>query len=162
VLRSGAKSGDVLFVSGPLGGSLRYGRHLTFHPRIDVARWLVNNVQLNGMMDLSDGLSMDLHRMMEASHTGAVLKTSSIPIHNDVLPNDPFPDRLAAALGDGEDFELLFSVPQPDAATIVDLARLSGLQLFEIGTVTQSRGLFLQDDDAQLEPLAVSGWQHKM
>ncbi len=162
VLRSGAKLGDSLFVSGPLGGSLRYGRHLTFRPRIDAAQWLVNNVQLNCMMDISDGLSMDLHRMMEASGTGAELKAALIPIHADVPDTDVFSDRLAAAVGDGEDFELLFSVTQSDAATIRSTARLSGMNFFEIGTVTSGPGIFLQNDDGHLRPLLVSGWQHEL
>jgi thiamine-monophosphate kinase len=160
VLRSGAKAGDVLFVTGPLGGSLHHGRHLTFSPRLDVARWLVSNTSVHAMMDLSDGLSMDLHRMMEASHTGAVLESAHIPVHSDVplLLSDR--ERLAAALGDGEDFELLLSVSESDAATLPDLAERAGFQLVRIGRVVEGSELLLQDKHGRRSPLEITGWQH--
>lgn len=162
ILRSGARPGDTLFVTGPLGGSLTHGRHLTFSPRLDAAQWLVSHVNVNAMMDLSDGLSMDLHRMMEASQTAAVLRESSIPIHGDVSETLSASHRLAAALGDGEDFELLVSVPHPDAATLTEKARRAGLALFEVGTVIEGAKSLIQDKSGEVHELPVTGWEHHM
>ncbi len=162
ILRSGARPGDVLFVSGPLGGSLQSGRHLTFSPRFDAAEWLVQNVSVNAMMDLSDGLSMDLHRMLEASKVGAVLHSSSIPIHADVDQTLPFNSRLAAALGDGEDFELLISVLQSDATTLRERAAGVGIEFIEIGSVTDGNCCYLRDKEGQTSFLNITGWQHAL
>jgi len=161
-LRSTARPGDVLFVTGPLGGSLQQERHLTFTPRLDAAEWLVNHVQVHAMMDISDGLSIDLHRMMEASGVSAVLNSESIPIHTDV-PEDASPDeRLFAALSDGEDFELLFSVPPGEASDLRKKAGLAGFTFFEVGVVTEGARSYLRDRDGRLRLLAATGWQHDL
>lgn len=101
VLRSGGKPGDALFVTGKLGGSLRR-KHLTFVPRIDEARWLADHAKLHAMMDLSDGLGADLPRLAVASGVGFELDESAIPRTRGCT--------VAEAIGDGEDFELLFAV----------------------------------------------------
>ena len=162
VLRSGARPGDVLFVSGPLGGSLRRGRHLTFRPRLDAAEWLINHVRIHAMMDISDGLSMDLHRMMEASATSAILNSEQIPIHSDVPENVSQDQRLSAALSDGEDFELLFSVPSEAARDLKVQAAAAGFEFFEIGSVTEGSQSHIRDQNGQLSPLEVTGWQHEL
>lgn len=106
-LRSGARPQDIIFVSGPLGGSL-YGRHLKFMPRLKEAKYLVSNYKINSMMDISDGLSLDLHRLCQASNVGAVIYENLIP----VSPDAKSPDE---ALTMGEDFELLFVMPLDEA-----------------------------------------------
>jgi thiamine-monophosphate kinase len=103
-LRSGARAGDAICVTGPLGGSLASGRHATFTPRVQEARFLVEHVKPTAMMDLSDGLSSDLGHILESSRVGALIDESCLPLHPGVTTDQ--------ALNDGEDFELLFTVPQ--------------------------------------------------
>ncbi len=155
ILRSGAQLGDKLFVTGPLGGSLASGRHLTFEPQLQTAKWLAENVAVTAMMDISDGLSIDLHRMLEASGTGAVLYQDCIPIHDDVPVSLSVAERLHAALSDGEDFELLLAVTD-DA----DL-KSAPIEFHDIGTVSDQVGqVFLEDSCGNRSVLPESGWQH--
>lgn len=107
VRRSGGRPGDVLFVTGVLGGSLVSGWHLRFRPRLEEARWLVANFRVRAMMDLSDGLASDLPRLAGAGGTGFAVDPSRLPRRRGA--------SVAAALGDGEDFELLFAVAPREA-----------------------------------------------
>ncbi len=160
ILRSTARPGDRLFVTGSLGGSLVSGRHLTFEPRLDFAHRLIEHTTINAMMDLSDGLSMDLHRMMAASQTAAILRAYAIPIHSDVPKHLPECQRLNAALGDGEDFELLISVSDSAVASLIRKAVELSIPLYEIGSVTEGSGVRLQDSSGSTSLLAELGWQH--
>lgn len=162
VLRSGAKPGDRLFVTGALGGSLPSGRHLTFEPRLEFARWLINHTTVNAMMDLSDGLSMDLYRMMEASNTSAVLRADAIPIHTDVSAHLSDWQRLDVALGDGEDFELLVSVPESAVASLNLKAAENQFPLHEVGKVVTGNGIMIEDSSGKTRVLKQAGWQHEM
>lgn len=101
VLRSTAKPGDTLFVTGLLGGSI-HGKHLDFTPRLDAADWLVGHFKPTAMMDLSDGLAKDLKRLTLASKCGCRIDENSLPLTPGCTPSQ--------ALGDGEDFELLFAI----------------------------------------------------
>lgn len=101
-LRSTAKPGDLLLVTGTLGGSLRTGKHLGFTPRLKEADWLVSKYKPTAMMDLSDGLAKDLPRMAEASGCGFVLDRRALPVTGGC--------DFAQALNDGEDFELLLAM----------------------------------------------------
>lgn len=160
VLRSTAMPGDRIFVTGLLGGSLLSGRHLTFEPRLEFARWLIDQTTINAMMDLSDGLSVDLHRMMEASHTAAILRADAIPIHPDVSKHLPEWQRLNAALGDGEDFELLFCVPDSAVTTLMEKAVEQSMPLYDVGVVTEGAHVRLQDSRGSIRLLTETGWQH--
>jgi thiamine-monophosphate kinase len=100
VLRSGGRPGDVLFVTGVLGGSIR-GHHLDFIPRLEEGRWLARNVRPHAMMDLSDGLGADLPRLARASGCGFRVDCDRLPVR----PGGGCP------LTDGEDYELLIAVP---------------------------------------------------
>lgn len=102
VLRSGARPGDVLCVTGRLGGS-GAGHHLSFSPRLAEAQWLASKARPSAMMDISDGLAADLPRLCKASRVGADLNLARIPIRNRAT--------LKQALAEGEDFELLFAIP---------------------------------------------------
>jgi thiamine-monophosphate kinase len=100
VLRSGARCGDTLYVTGALGGSLSSGRHLSFTPRVEAGCWL-RDQGVNAMMDLSDGLGIDLPRMAHASGCGFVIDPDDLPLHAGCT--------VADAMGDGEDYELLIA-----------------------------------------------------
>lgn len=115
-LRSGARPGDEVWVTGRLGGSIK-GRHLSFVPRVAEARFLVEHFPVGAMMDLSDGLGSDLFRMAEASGAGFHIESERIPLSPDARPNGAHlgegadeASAIQAALYDGEDFELLFTL----------------------------------------------------
>jgi thiamine-monophosphate kinase len=101
-LRSGGRPGDRLYVTGRLGGSFASGRHLSFRPRLEEGRWLAKHFPIRAMMDLSDGLGADLPRLARASGTGFALDRSALPLAAGCTTD--------AALGDGEDYELLFAI----------------------------------------------------
>ena len=131
ILRSGARPGDVVVVSGRLGGSFPH-RHLRFTPRVAEARTLLDLGPPSAMMDLSDGMALDLKRLCEASGVGADIDAASIPVHGDV---DPGPETLRHALEDGEDYELLFTIA-PEKWEIVKAAWPHEVPLTAVGRVT--------------------------
>jgi thiamine-monophosphate kinase len=132
VRRSGGRPGDVLFVTGVLGGSLTSGWHLRFRPRLHEARWLVTNFRVRAMMDLSDGLAADLPRLARAGATGFVLDAASVPRRRGAT--------AAQALADGEDFELLFAVAPREADRLEREwpKRWPGVRLTRIGRLARA------------------------
>jgi len=129
-LRSGGRAGDAVFVTGRLGGSIR-GKHFTFIPRVDEARWLTKNFRIHAMMDLSDGLGADLPRLARASNCG-------YQIEREKLPRNPR-CTVENALADGEDYELLFTTAAQDAEPLASRWRkqFSQLPLTRIGVLTK-------------------------
>lgn len=132
-LRSTAKLGDGIFVSGKLGGAVSSGKHLTFEPRIDLARQLVLDFEIHAMMDLSDGLAKDLPRLAAASGLGFQLDRDAIRASS---------CSLEAALTEGEDYELLFTA-DPD----IDLKSLPVTRIGAIVSASESESL-------------AGGWDH--
>ena len=130
VTRGGGKAGDFLYVTGRLGGSLA-GRHLDFIPRLAEARWLAENFCVRAMMDISDGLAADLPRLAKASGCGFEISGEKVPRNRGCT--------VAQALGDGEDFELLFAVRAADAASLEKRwrAKFPKLPLTQIGTLAR-------------------------
>ncbi|MBP9733739.1 MAG: thiamine-phosphate kinase [Candidatus Omnitrophica bacterium] len=135
-LRSGGSSGDVLFVTGKLGGSLRFGRHLRFVPRIRESEYLAKHYQVRAMMDISDGLAKDLRLLGAESGTGAELETARIPVHSDAGRRG-----VSAALLDGEDFELLFALKDVQARRLERdrAAGRLGMRFYRIGRLVPKK-----------------------
>ncbi|MBL9139163.1 MAG: thiamine-monophosphate kinase [Verrucomicrobiales bacterium] len=164
VRRSGARPGDGIFVSGTLGGSSE-GHHLDFVPRLAEAAWLTENFEVHAMIDLSDGLAGDLRHLLRASGVGAELLQDAIPISRAARLNartgDAAKPPLLAALTDGEDFELLFTVPARSAVPVLDgwKARFPETPLACIGRIVEVQGLRLRDDKGVREA-PVHGYVH--
>lgn len=132
ILRSGAQCGDLIAVTGALGASFPH-RHLSFTPRVDWSRLLCQSSQIHALMDLSDGLSQDLGHICDASGVGAELDLWKIPIHEDAMNRA---EPLTAALSDGEDFELLFTLAEDQLNNIPREVKFS-----VIGRCTGQSGL---------------------
>ena len=146
VLRSGAKPGEVLYVTGFLGGSLA-GRHLSFEPRVVEGRWLREGGWATAMLDISDGLVVDLERLLESSGVGAVVRADQVPVSEDARAMKNGRRALDHALGDGEDYELLFTVPADKAADF-EAAWMKSFNLLctAIGHITdKADGLIIQN-----------------
>jgi thiamine-monophosphate kinase len=162
ILRSGAKTGDALFVTGELGGSLA-GRHLEFEPRLAEAQWLVEHFPIHAMIDVSDGLAGDLRHIMQASGVGAELMARAIPVSREAKLQAKAQSKppLLAALGDGEDFELLFTVGKGRAVALLDewKKQFPKLRLSCIGRITAEGGLKLRDKTG-LHSLETHGYVH--
>lgn len=112
VLRSGARPGDSIYVTGRFGGSI-LGHHARFEPRLREGAFLAARIRPSSMLDVSDGLAQDLEHLLKASGCGASVDLSCIPISKEAvkLARGKPGEALQHALSDGEDFELLFSVP---------------------------------------------------
>jgi thiamine-monophosphate kinase len=145
VLRSTARAGDSIMVTGVLGGSFASGHHLNFTPRLAEAQWLARNLRPTAMMDLSDGLAKDLPRLADASGLGFEIFPALVPCRDGCT--------LDQALSDGEDYELLFTLPGKMPAT--ELLRF--MDAFR-GTSWRCIGRMLSRK-TQRTPLS-GGWDH--
>lgn len=165
VRRSGARVGDAIFVSGRLGGS-RSGRHLNFEPRINEARWLAEHFRPHAMIDVSDGLAADLKVLLRASKVGARMDEAFIPVSEEAKRR--FCDRvskkppLLAALTDGEDFELLFTLAPDLAVAVKDdwRARFPRTPLSLIGRVESGFQLRWKQNQGDCSLKALHGYDH--
>ncbi len=156
VKRSGAKINDALYTTGPLGGSI-LGRHMAFCPRVAEALTMATRLgsDLHAMIDISDGLALDLWRMCEASQVGALLDESALQSvisaeARQCAARDGI-DALQHALNDGEDYELLLAVTPS--------ATVEGLELRPVGRIVSS-GLTLTRLDGKTEQLKPEGFVH--
>jgi thiamine-monophosphate kinase len=175
LLRSGARPGELIYVSGALGraeaglrelrrkasskttskpGSGRSAResgldrHLYPEPRLKLGQWLSRTGLATAAMDLSDGLSTDLRRLCSASRVGAIIDAERIP-------TSPLNHRLRLALHGGDDYELLFTVPTSRARRVPE--RFENLTLTAIGETTRAARIVLREG-AKLIPLEPAGW----
>lgn len=157
-LRSGAREGDAIVVSGAVGGSI-LGRHLRPLPRLELAAQLRNLVEIHAAIDISDGLSLDLDRLCAASGVGAELEVARIPIHHDAV-------RLAESTGrtpmdhawsDGEDFELILAMSEQDAERVC--AKDLGVPLTRIGNCVGRTGLWKRMS-GKMQRLSPQGYLH--
>jgi thiamine-monophosphate kinase len=170
ILRSGARPGDRIFVSGNLGGSAaaliqmgagrkkvddrHFPRHFYPEPRVRLGRMLRERKIATAMIDTSDGLSTDLAHICEESGVGAEIDAGGIPSARVGQP--PRPVDLDLALHGGEDYELLFAV----SARARVPRMLAGVALTEIGRMTSGRKIILRRTDGKNEPLKPRGWEH--
>jgi thiamine-monophosphate kinase len=170
VRRSGARRGDLLYVSGTLGEAehglrllrkirgrvnpknVAMRKHLYPEPRVALGRWLAERKLATAMMDLSDGLSSDLPRLCAASGVGALIDSGKLPLPRGM-------DRESArqlALHGGDDYELLFAVPPRELPSLS--VKFQALRLTPIGKITRERGVRVIGKNGKLEPLRVAGW----
>jgi len=174
-LRSGARKGDAICVSGRLGGAqlglellirektgaLEQDEVLEKHfypvPRIDLGRKLTARKLVTAMMDLSDGLSSDLQKLCAASRVGARIFETRIPLAG-VIERQRIEEseRLRAALHGGDDYELLFTVPKRKVKRMRDA--IGGVPITVIGEVQGGRQIILTKKDGTEEPLQNAGW----
>jgi thiamine-monophosphate kinase len=179
LLRQGAIVGDVLAVTGFLGHAaasrlwaeeaidlhehddLKVGQCLVPEPRLDAGQALAAGHLAHAMMDISDGLGSDIHRLADSSRVGSVIYEENLPIS---LATRRIADRLGQhprdlALYGGEDYELLVALPEES----LDRAKeaLGSLPLHEVGTVLpRDQGVLLETTGGKREPLSPRGWQH--
>ena len=158
LLRSGAKEGDVILVTGLLGGSI-LGKHLAFRPLIDEAVTLNSSFDVHAMIDISDGLAADLDHIIQESKLGAVIEADRIPIADAAheLARHTGRTPLQHALSDGEDFELLFTMHPDDADRLLREPAFEA-PVSAIGTIIDA-GLFIEQD-GQRRPLKPEGYEH--
>jgi len=171
--RSGAKEGDQIFVSGRLGLSalglrllqsgsaiqktaekLAVRAHLYPQPQCALGQFLSHNRLASAMMDLSDGLSIDLRRLCVASDVGAKLFAKEIPVPT--LLNQG--DALALALHGGEDYQLLFTVPPGKAVKVP--SHFGEVALHGIGEISRKKAINLITSEGKALPIEPQGWDH--
>jgi thiamine-monophosphate kinase len=160
VTRGGARAGNVLCVTGRLGGSIR-GRHLSFRPRVAEALALAERFEIRAMIDVSDGLSTDALHLAEASGAGMALRAQDIPISDDAatLAHETGRTPLWHALDDGEDYELLFCLGEAQAREAVRTGA-AGTSVSAIGEVIAGTESYLVMPDGRRERLIAGGWEH--
>jgi thiamine-monophosphate kinase len=171
VLRSGARPGDRIYVSGELGGSAaavremrkrpkrklnprEYPRHFFPEPRLELGGILGEKGLASAMIDTSDGLSTDLAHLCEESGVGAEIQAELIPRARVGKPAREV--DLQFALHGGEDYELLFTVPASKRIP----SRIAGIPITHIGHITRNRKIFLMNDPGVGCELHSRGWEH--
>ncbi|TWT34209.1 thiamine-phosphate kinase [Blastopirellula retiformator] len=142
LVRSGAKPGDLLLVTGQLGGSI-LGSHFDFTPRVHEGRKLSLDRLATAAMDISDGLLLDLSRLLKESDLAAILDLPAIPTSAAAaqLADTTGKTPLEHALADGEDFELLFTASPETAARLV-AEGIAGTAVTAIGTLVAGEGIW--------------------
>jgi thiamine-monophosphate kinase len=168
ILRSGARPGDRIFVTGALGGSAAavrqmekgkvspkdYPRHFFPKPRIEVGRILREKKLVTAMIDTSDGLSTDLSHICEESGVGAEIDAAAIPRAHVGKPRCEV--DLDLAVHGGEDYELLFTAP---AAKRVP-GEIGGTAVTEIGRITGAKTIWIRTEGGKFKKLRARGWEH--
>ncbi|MBN1268925.1 MAG: thiamine-phosphate kinase [Kiritimatiellae bacterium] len=161
LLRSGAKPGDLLYVTGELGGS-RAGRHLSFEPRVTEGLWLREAAWPTAMIDVSDGLATDLRHLAAMSNVGAEIEAARLPVSAAARADGDGRRPLDRALTEGEDFELLFTIP-PGKQAFFESAWSEAFDLpcTRIGRMTSCEDrIELMGEKGERADLAGKGYEH--
>ncbi len=159
LLRSAARAGDEILVTGELGAS-RQHHHLRFTPRWREAIALAATDRVHACIDLSDGLSIDLQRMAESSGVDACVQASSLPLRG---TRAGVPCSITQALHDGEDFELLLAAA-PGSGDVLASAIGAQTKLTRIGRVETRSGTHARlwlEQDGRRSPLPAKGYEHR-
>lgn len=159
VRRNGAKVGDWIMTTGSFGGSLS-GKHFDFQPRVREALQLHEAVALHAMIDVSDGLSADLCHILDESNVGAVLSAEKIPVSTTAQQLNDDKTPLEHALGDGEDFELLWTVSPDEGRKLLENPPIE-IELSHIGEIVEADRRELIDLSGTPHPLPRAGWEHQ-
>lgn len=163
IMRAGVSDGDLLIVTGELGGSI-LGKHMKPIPRFAEIEKLIELVPVKSCMDITDGLTMDLSRMLAVSNFGAILEEAEIPISEDAfaLSKKTMKTPMEHALSDGEDFELLFSVSEEAWGILQKEWPKTGIKtkLSCIGRIENNQGLRVAGSDGTLHMLDSAGYEH--
>jgi thiamine-monophosphate kinase len=162
LLRRGAQPGDAIVVTGAFGGSI-LGHHFDFEPRVNEALALTEKFEVHAGIDCSDGLSLDLARLVQESGCGAVVDVNSVPI---ARPAAQLAEQLCDgstpldhALSDGEDFELILAMPTAAARELIARQPLA-CPCTVIGEFVSEPGLWKFSAGGQREPLVPRGYEH--
>ena len=150
VKREGARAGDLIAVTGQIGNAYVSGKHYKFTPRLKEARWIVRNLKPSSMIDISDGLVIDLFRICQVSKKGAVIIKDEIPISSGVK-------NFYSAITEGEDFELLFTIPSKNR--FQDKIPETKTKITIIGEITCRPGIYLKTAQ-KLKKIKPQGYDH--
>ncbi len=161
IRRSGAKIGDVILVTGTLGGSI-LGKHLHFEPRLQEGLTLNKNFTIHAMIDISDGLTADLNHILEESHVGAILYEDQIPISKAAVTMSRKTGKtpLDHALSDGEDYELLIVVSRGQAKKIMESNLFPKRMISCIGEIVHGHGIWMKYRKGNIRRIKPQGYEH--
>jgi len=149
VLRNGARTGDIIFVTGSFGGSIK-GKHLKFTPRLEEARYLTRKFRINSMIDVSDGLCQDLGHILKESAAGAV-------IYEDLIPLSKEASGIRDGLSSGEDFELIFTLGIKESRRLI----ASRKRFYPVGHIVDRKyGLQFVDKHGRQRKIEPAGFRH--
>jgi thiamine-monophosphate kinase len=181
-LRSGARAGDSIFVTGTLGdaalgllslqkdpSAARHSpldplvsKHLSPLPRVTEGNLLADNHFASSLIDISDGLLIDLNRILKASKKGATVRLKDLPLSREFknLECHQSFDKINYALTGGEDYELLFTCSPEKEEALLQTAQEKGFSITNIGTITDAEKLLLLDSNDQTFSLDHLGYDH--
>lgn len=172
--RGGARAGDEVWVTGALGGAAAAAAawarglepdpraRLAFErptPRLAEARWLVREVEVHAMIDLSDGLGGDARHLAAASGLQLELEMDRLPLHEVLLEWWDGTTARRLAVGGGEDYELLLAVAPGLGPRAAEFRRQTGCDLTRVGRVREGKGVRWVDRQGG-EVSAPGGWDH--
>ncbi len=154
VLRAGAKEGDIVLVTGPISDGRK--THFDFIPRLKEARFLSGKYKISSMIDVSDGIALDVGRICNASGVGCVISEEAVPLSKSLTIKDAFYY--------GESFELLFTMSPKEARRLfVDLSAKRAFKkvFFVIGEVmNRNKGMYSRGKEGVLKKLKMEGYRH--